>query len=467
MARLEREARDRVALLEAKLNKTVGCASDFAGGLEEFQLKLKEETDDKLLLEDAITELETKLKESEEDNKASELLVEAISEKNKELGSLCERLKENMAVVEEDNQNMKEYVDNLRNDIDSLLKLSSRARDTGLWDPHDLSFCEVTFEQVFGGQVERPQEGVAGDQEQQEKVLVARSAGSSRSSLRSELSELARRQAGGADQSTTDLSSRSEASTGKIRELRQQVLRLQRKGSDHVKEVVGKDKLIAELQGQITELDSEKDELQSENNANLSVIQRLKENLADARTRLSSLEEESSSGEVGGGAGRGCSTASLPEMAAGIASSGGGYTSKFARSLTRHSSQTSLVHQLTDQLDLARREKRQLEQQLRQLLAQAEIASTEKVAAEAAVTAGRAELAELRQEHTNLKDDFRTLVRKVEERRVRCGEVGGVAVSRTKLLHEAARGQEALAATEERLESAILVSSTSCDNAGA
>ena len=37
----------------------------------------------------------------------------------------------------------------LPSDIDSLLRLSNRARDTGIWDPHDLSFCEVTFEQVL------------------------------------------------------------------------------------------------------------------------------------------------------------------------------------------------------------------------------------------------------------------------------------------------------------------------------
>ena len=61
-----------------------------------------------------------------------------------------------MAVVEEDNTHLKEYVENLRSDIDSLLKLSARARDSGVWDPHDLSWCEVTFEQVFGGEKERP-----------------------------------------------------------------------------------------------------------------------------------------------------------------------------------------------------------------------------------------------------------------------------------------------------------------------
>ena len=112
--------------------------------------KVKEDAEDKVLMEEAIGELEYKLERSKEDNKASELLVDALSDKNKELEAINERLKENMTVLEEDNQNLKEYIENLRSDIDNLLKLSARARDSGVWDPHDLNFCEVTFEQVKG-----------------------------------------------------------------------------------------------------------------------------------------------------------------------------------------------------------------------------------------------------------------------------------------------------------------------------
>ena len=150
MARLERDARDRVVLLEEKLDKTAASSADFTGGLEELRQKVKEEAEDKVMLEEAIGDLETKLQKSEEDNKASELLVDALSDKNKELEAINDRLKENMVILEEDNNNLKEYIENLRSDIDNLLKLSSRARDSGVWDPHDLSFCEVTFEQVFG-----------------------------------------------------------------------------------------------------------------------------------------------------------------------------------------------------------------------------------------------------------------------------------------------------------------------------
>ena len=156
VARLERDARDRVRLLEDKLDKTATVSVDFATGLDDLRLNVKEEAEDKVLLEEAIGELEVKLQKSEEDNKASELLVHVMSDKNRELEGVNKRLRENMAVIEEDNANLKEYIENLRSDIDSLLRLSARARDSGVWDPHDLQFCEVTFEQVFGGSEAAP-----------------------------------------------------------------------------------------------------------------------------------------------------------------------------------------------------------------------------------------------------------------------------------------------------------------------
>merc|ERR1712106_767169 len=255
VAKLEKESKERVQLLESKLNKTATSAADLNGGLVEIQKRLQDETDDKLLLEEAITELEFKLKESVEDNKASEMLVDALTDKNKELEQISDKLQENMSVVEEDNQNLKDYTENLRSDIDSLLKLSSRARDSGIWDPHDLNFCEVTFEQVFGS-MERPI--TPNKTPVVRKVSKESSHNSSqfydsRSSLRSELSDLAKK---GDSHHEEDISLRSDASNNKIRELRQQVLKLQKKGSEYVKEVVLKDKLIAELQTQITELNN-------------------------------------------------------------------------------------------------------------------------------------------------------------------------------------------------------------------
>ena len=44
--------------------------------------------------------------------------------------------------------------------------------------------------------------------------------------------------------------------------------------------------MIADLESQITELNSEMDELKEENNANLTVINRLKDSLQETTTRL-------------------------------------------------------------------------------------------------------------------------------------------------------------------------------------
>ena len=271
------------------------------------------------------------------------------------------------------------------------------------------------------------------------------------------MSELRRRESvGGRDGGgQEDVGQRSDQASLKIRELRQQVMRLQRRGAEQVREVVQRDKLIAELQTTITELGGARDELSAENNANLSVIQRLKQSLAQTRTRLSCAELEDSAAAASE-PGTMASTASLPEITVSSCRDTSGisrqspcqYSSKFARSLTRQSASGSLVQQLTDQLDIAREEKRQLEQQLGELVAQLELAAAEKLSLDQQLAAVREQLVELGREHANLKDDFRTLVRKYDEdRAAAAGDTAAAGpVSRTKLLLE----------TEEKLEAAIL-----------
>ena len=79
----------------------------------------------------------------------------------------------------------------------------------------------------------------------------------------------------------------------------------------------------------------------------------------------------------------------------------------------------------------------------------------------------KTELEDLIKEHDNLKDDFRTLVRKYDvekERRKSPGKSvvpddpthSNSVVSKTKMLHEAHRGHEALLVTEQKLEAAIV-----------
>lgn len=64
------------------------------------------------------------------------------------------------------------------------------------------------------------------------------------------------------------------------------MLKQQGRASEYVREGVERNSKIAELQTQITELNSEMDELKEENNANLTVINRLKDSLHDTSTRL-------------------------------------------------------------------------------------------------------------------------------------------------------------------------------------
>ena len=115
------------------------------------------------------------------------------------------------------------------------------------------------------------------------------------------------------------------------------------------------------------------------------------------------------------------------------------------------------MQQLTDQLDIARREKRQLEQQLAQLSSQLELADKEKEQLEQQLGLVRGELQDLIREHDNLKDDFRVLVRKYDGDRNKTPDPSQShgPVSKTKLLHEAQKGH-VLLATEEKLEEAIM-----------
>ena len=187
----------------------------------------------------------------------------------------------------------------------------------------------------------------------------------------------------------------------------------------------------------------------------------MKDNLNDTKTRLSVLEEDTECSNYNYDR-KVSSTASLPEIPAFQQTH---YTSKFARSLTRQSNQTSLVQQLSDQLDIARKEKQQLEEQRRDILAQMEISNTERLTLEDQLTRVKTELEDLMREHDNLKDDFRTLVRKYDlekEKRkspAKCDDTIQTqpsVLSKTKMLHEAQKGHEVLLATEEKLEAAIV-----------
>ena len=94
-----------------------------------------------------------------------------------------------------------------------------------------------------------------------------------------------------------------------------------------------------------------------------------------------------------------------------------------------------------------------MEQQLGQLSSQLELAEKERENLEQQIVLVRGELQELIMEHDNLKDDFRALVRKYDGERNKTPDPSHV--SKTKMLHEVQKGQ-VLLATEEKLEEAIM-----------
>jgi len=189
-----------------------------------------------------------------------------------------------------------------------------------------------------------------------------------------------------------------------------------------VREGVEKNKVIADLESQITELNSEMDELKEENNANLSVINRLKDSLQETNTRLVCLDSDETGGCRSPSPPCLSSTASLPSLPSSHPNNNNNlitYSSKFARSLSRRSSRASQTSRLREQLETSQGEVQRLDHRVTELATQVELSTNARLQAESALLAARRELQELTVEHENLKDDFRALVRKREEKKLR------------------------------------------------
>merc|ERR1711974_246479 len=150
------------------------------------------------------------------------------------------------------------------------------------------------------------------------------------------------------------------------------------------------------------------DELKEENNANLSVINRLKDSLQETTTRLVYLDSDET------GAGRSpsppclSSTASLPSLPSGPTPNLITYSSKFARSLSRRSSRSSLAARLRDQLETSEGEVQRLEQQASDLATQVELSSNARLQAEPALLTSRREEKKLRRSASTAGEEIST-----------------------------------------------------------
>lgn len=116
---LENEAQNRVKLLEELLERTAQTTKAYMVKLSDYE----------------------------------QLIRSAFKDKIKAFSSV-KKLKRECVVLEKEKFKHQEHANNLSHDISSLVKLITHARNTGQWDVGNIDFCEVTFEQVFGS-VER------------------------------------------------------------------------------------------------------------------------------------------------------------------------------------------------------------------------------------------------------------------------------------------------------------------------
>ncbi|XP_023340389.1 FK506-binding protein 5 isoform X2 [Eurytemora carolleeae] len=209
----------------------------------------------------------------------------------------------------------------------------------------------------------------------------------SRSSLNSEIEEL--------ESKRITRISRKEYS--EVKSLRRELVRLQTKCSDSVREGVERDTVIAELQVELTELSTELEDLRVENNANLSVIDKLKDDLYEARrTQISSSRSNLNIAKH-------CSVTSLPDIPV--------YKSRFANHISRRNSQNAVIQKLGDQLSFTNRAKGLLEEERKELLDKLEELESEYSLVKDNLEFVKREFEDLGLEHEKLKGDFRTLIR--------------------------------------------------------
>lgn len=112
---LEREAAERVALLEDRLTKMAATTRQSCVSLRDHQIQVSSLVSDKISLEKETKELDDK--------------INALQRKNSRL------MEENSG---------------LHSDINSLIQVINRARGTGQWETDDLTFSFITPEQLFG-----------------------------------------------------------------------------------------------------------------------------------------------------------------------------------------------------------------------------------------------------------------------------------------------------------------------------
>lgn len=215
---LEREAGERVALLEDRLTKMATTTRDSCLSLRDHQIQVSSLVADKMGLE-------------------------------KEAHDLGEKV----VGLERKTLTLKEENNNLQNDLNNLVQVITRARLTGQWEADNLTFSCVTPEQVFGpvlSSSRRSSQSLKESQHDYIQHMLEEHLRKDSSSLRSSLSNLQ-------DGDSSMYGGRGSEKELVIMKLRSDLRSLQSAQDETNQQLLERDKQIADLQMQLTELHHE------------------------------------------------------------------------------------------------------------------------------------------------------------------------------------------------------------------
>ncbi|KAK8406454.1 hypothetical protein O3P69_007250 [Scylla paramamosain] len=212
---LEREAAERVALLEDRLTKMAATTRQSCVSLRDHQIQVSSLVSDKISLEKETKELDDK--------------IHALQRKNSRL------LEENGG---------------LHSDINSLIQVITHARGTGQWETDDLTFSFITPEQLFGPVLPTSRQSSPSLKESQHDFfhpLIEEPLKKDHSSAASSFSNLP-------DVEGSTYGGQSSEKALLILRLRADLQNLQSLHEDATTQLLERDKQIADLQSQLTEM---------------------------------------------------------------------------------------------------------------------------------------------------------------------------------------------------------------------
>ncbi|XP_071539635.1 uncharacterized protein [Panulirus ornatus] len=215
---LEREAAERVSLLEDRLAKMATTTRESCVSLRDHQIQM------------------------------SSLVTDKIGLENEAKG-----LSEKMLTIERKNICLKEENSNLQSDLNNLVQVITRARQTGQWETDDLTFSCVTPEQVFGpvlSSSRRSSQSLKESQQDYFRQVLEGQFKKDNSSIASSFSNLQ-------DADSSVYGGRGSEKDLIIMKLKADLRNLQTTHEETSQQLLERDKQIADLQSQLMEVHHE------------------------------------------------------------------------------------------------------------------------------------------------------------------------------------------------------------------